>query len=82
MPSCEQVCLPGSTRTTDNPDNHSDNCPDNAGIAPFGACSEGRCESAWWLYVADLVVRYERIALTYLGYIHLRCLLILLRQGL
>lgn len=29
-----------------------------------------------------LVVRYERHALNYLGFVHLACILILLRQGL
>ncbi len=37
---------------------------------------------AWLGNFRRLVVRYERHALTYLGFVHLGCILILLRQGL
>jgi transposase len=37
---------------------------------------------AWLGNFRRLVVRYERYALNYLGFVHLGCILILLRQGL
>ena len=37
---------------------------------------------AWLGNFRRLVVRYERHALNYLGFVHLGCILILLRQGL
>jgi transposase len=37
---------------------------------------------AWLGNFRRLVVRYERHALNYLGFVHLACILILLRQGL
>jgi transposase len=37
---------------------------------------------AWLGNFRHLVVRYERYALNYLGFVHLGCILILLRQGL
>lgn len=37
---------------------------------------------AWLGTFRRLVVRYERHALNYLGFVHLGCILILLRQGL
>jgi transposase len=36
---------------------------------------------AWLGNFRRLVVRYERHALNYLGFVHLACILILLRQG-
>jgi transposase len=37
---------------------------------------------AWLGNFRRLVVRYERYALNYLGFVHVGCILILLRQGL
>src|SRR6185312_1969105 len=37
---------------------------------------------AWLGNFRRLVVRYERFALNYLGFVHLGCILILLRQSL
>ena len=37
---------------------------------------------AWLGNFRRLVVRYERYALNYLGFVQLGCILILLRQGL
>ena len=37
---------------------------------------------AWLGNFRRLVVRYERYALNYLGFVHIGCILILLRQGL
>jgi len=37
---------------------------------------------AWLGNFRRLVVRYERHALNYLGFVHLGCILIFLRQGL
>jgi transposase len=36
---------------------------------------------AWLGNCRRLIVRYERLALNYLGFVHLGCILILLRQG-
>jgi transposase len=36
---------------------------------------------AWLGNFRRLVVRYERHALNYLGFVHVGCMLILLRQG-
>ena len=43
--------------------------------------SPRRCRLAA-LAIHRLVVRYDRYALNYLGFVHLGCILILLRQGL
>ena len=50
--------------------------------APLPAALEGRQSFAWLGTFRQLVVRYERYALNYLGFVHIGCILILLRQGL